>query len=98
MAEGMAELSKVKVCDPGGTSGSRVKTMRSFPGSVAIIGFTGEVKFMTRVGGFVLLTWAVKWTAAFPINNRREVSWKFTGEPRKRCISAGSELSGTRPR
>ena len=60
----MAGLSKVKVCDPGGTSGSRVNTMRSFPGSVAIIGFTGEVKFITRVGGFVLFTWAVKWTAS----------------------------------
>ena len=67
----MAGLSKVRVCEPGGTSGSRVNTMRSFPGSVAIIGFTGEVKFMTRAGGFVLFTWAVKWTAAFPMNNRR---------------------------
>jgi len=70
----MAGLSKVKVCEPGGTTGSRVNTMRSFPGSVAIIGFTADVKFMTSVGGFVLFTWAVKWMAVLPINNRREAS------------------------
>ena len=72
--------------------------MRSFPGSVAIIGFTGEVKFITRVGGFVLFTWAVKCTAVLPMNNRREASWKFTGTHRKRGNSDGTELSGTRPR
>jgi len=32
------------------------------------MGLTGEVKFMTRVGGFVLFTCAVKWIAALPMN------------------------------
>ncbi len=52
----MILLSKVSTCEPGATTASWVNTMRSFPGSVAIIGFTGAVKFMTNFGGVVLLT------------------------------------------
>ena len=74
MAEGMAALSKVKICEPGGTNGSCVKTMRSLPGSVAIIGFTGEVKFITKFGGFVLLTCAVKWTETSDLGNADNIT------------------------
>jgi hypothetical protein len=74
LADGITALSKVSVREPGGTSGSCLNTMRNFPGSVAIIGFTGELKFITSVGGFVLLICAVKCTATLPMNNRRDVS------------------------
>ena len=53
-------LSNVRFCDPGGTRGSWVNTIRNLPGSVAIIGFTGELKFITNAGGLVLFTCAVK--------------------------------------
>ena len=56
LAEGMSLLSKVSACDPGATTASWLKAMRNFPGSVAIIGFTGAVKFITNLGGVVLLT------------------------------------------
>ena len=43
-AEGIVLLPKVSVGDAGATSGSRENVMRTEPGSVAILGFTGAVK------------------------------------------------------
>jgi hypothetical protein len=63
---------KVSDGEPGATSGSRLKIMCSLPGSVAIIGLTGEVKCITNVGGFRLAICAVKCTATLPIKIRRE--------------------------
>ena len=60
MAEGMALLPKVRVGEAGATSGSREKVMRSAPGSVAMLGFTGEVKWKTRRGGLSAVSEAVK--------------------------------------
>src|SRR5580704_10853436 len=69
-----------------------------FSGSVAMVGFTGAVKFMTNFGGVVLLTWAVKCTATLPINKRREFWLNVTGPPRMRGRSVPRHESGTRPR
>src|SRR5256886_9986696 len=79
----MILLSKVSVCEPGGTRGSCVKIIRSLPGSVATIGFTGELNSITRLGGFARFTCATKWTETFPMNNRRELSRNATGAPRR---------------
>ena len=72
--------------------------MRSFPGSVAIIGFTGEVKFITRVGGFVSVHLGGKVDGRISDKQSPRVFVKITGAPRKRCSKAGRELSGTSPR
>ena len=74
LVDALSAYRPLLVREPGGTSGSCLNTMRNFPGSVAIIGFTGELKFITSVGGFVLLICAVKCTATLPMNNRRDVS------------------------
>ena len=52
--------------------------MRNRPGSVAMVGFTGAVKFMTSRGGVVLLSCAVKCVATLPTNNRRDTGLKLT--------------------
>ena len=91
-------LSKVSVCEPGGTRGSCVKIIRSLPGSVAIIGFTGELNSITRLGGFARFTCATKWTETFPMNNRRELSRNATGAPRNCGSNVLNEARGTRPR
>jgi len=44
MAEGIALFPKVRVGEAGATTGSREKVMRTAPGSVATVGFTGAVK------------------------------------------------------
>jgi hypothetical protein len=44
LAEEIALLPKVSVGEAGATSGSREKVIRSAPGSVATVGFTGAVK------------------------------------------------------
>ena len=44
----------------GRDDGFMVECHAQLSGSVAIIGFTGAVKFITNFGGVVLLTWAVK--------------------------------------
>ena len=72
--------------------------MRNLPGSVAIIGLTGEVKFITSVGGVVLFTCAVKWTADVADKQAARTFVEFTGAPRKRGNRVASALSGTRPR
>src|SRR5580704_885507 len=98
VASGMILLSKVSACEPGATTASWLNAMRSFPGSVAIIGLTGAVKFITNFGGVVLLTWAVKCTATLPTNKRREFWLNVTGPPRMRGRSVPRHESGTRPR
>src|SRR5579864_7115843 len=84
VADGIKGSLKVKVALPGGTSGSRLKVMRRRPGSVPMVGFTGEVKVMTRRGGVVRLSCAVKWVAMFPTKRRREAGLKATALPRIR--------------
>ena len=74
VAEEMVWSAKFRVCAPGGSSGSRRKTIRSRPGSVAMVGFTGEVKFMMSRGGVVRLSSAVNWVATLPTNSRRALS------------------------
>ena len=53
-------LSKVKVVELGAINGSRVNSICTFPGSVAIRGLTGEVKLITRAGGLLSPICAVK--------------------------------------
>src|SRR5262249_25116536 len=60
LADWIVLLLKVRSGDPGATTGSRLKVMRNLPGSVPIVGFTGEVKFITKLGGVELFTSAVK--------------------------------------
>jgi hypothetical protein len=50
---------KLTVCGPDASRGSRTKLIRSFPGSVAILGFTGRLKFSTSFPGALLLNPAV---------------------------------------
>jgi len=70
----MAVLSKVRDMLPGGTTGSRANIIRSFPGSVEMVGFTGAVKFSTKRGGVLESSWAVTWVATSPMNSRRAAS------------------------
>ena len=48
VAEGMIRLPKVSRGEAGATSGSRLNVMRKVPGSVEIVGLTGDVKLKTR--------------------------------------------------
>ncbi len=97
-ADGMAASSKVNVGVPGATTGSRLNDIRSRPGSVAIVGLTGEEKFITRRGGVVRLSWAVKCVATLPTNRRRAAGLKVMGVPTRRGRSVPSEVRGTSPR
>ncbi len=60
MADGMVLLPKVRVGEAGATTGSRENVMRSAPGSVATMGFTGAVKWKTSRGGLSPDSEAVK--------------------------------------
>ena len=60
VAEGIVLSPKVRVGVLGETTGSLLKTIRNLPGSVAMLGFTGAVKFMTRRVGPVWASCAVK--------------------------------------
>src|SRR5256885_13999387 len=90
-------LPKVRVGDAGATTGSRVKVMRSFPGSAAMVGFTGAVKLKTRREGLSASD-AVKWGATLPIERRSESSRRGAGPPRKRGRVGLSDGDGTQPR
>src|ERR1700674_3451166 len=94
----MTLLSKEMDWLPGETTGSRLKTMRSLPGSVEIVGFTGALKLTARRGGVFVSSWKLIWMPTSPTNKRRALSRKFTGAPRKRGRNPLSELIGTNPR
>ena len=70
----MTLLAKEIIWLPGDTTGSRLKTIRSLPGSVEIVGFTGALKFSARRGGLLASSWKLIWTPTSPTNNRRELS------------------------
>src|SRR5437773_11818040 len=72
--------------------------MRSLPGSVAIIGFTGEEKLITKPAGAALFIWAVKCTAVLSRNRRPEGSWKVIGLPSNSGRRMDKALTGTKPR
>ena len=59
VAEEIALSLKLTVSGPEGTKGSRRKIIVSFPGSVPIVGLTGELKFKTSLGGVVFLSSAL---------------------------------------
>src|SRR6202050_2951520 len=98
MAEGIALLPKVRVGEAGATRGSRENVMRSAPGSVPTVGFTGEVKWKTSRGGLLAVRDAVKWVATLPMRSRPDSSCKVAGPPRKRGSRELSALMGTSPR
>ena len=70
----MVLLSKERAWLPGGTSGSRVNTMRNLPGSVEIVGLTGALKFSTNLGGLAASSCAWTSVATSPMNSRRAFS------------------------
>ena len=70
VAAGMILLANVSEGEAGAVMGSRLKVMRSLPGSVATVGFTGAVKLKTRREGSSGDTVAVKWMATLPMNRR----------------------------
>jgi hypothetical protein len=94
----MTLLSKEIDWLPGDTTGSRLKTIRSLPGSVEIVGFTGALKLSASRGGLPASSWKLICMPTSPTNNRRALSRKLTGAPRKRGRNPLSELSGTNPR
>src|SRR5260370_40600428 len=94
----MTLLSKEIDWLPGETTGSRLKTIRSLPGSVEIVGFTGPLKFSVSRGGLLASSWKRICIPTSPTNNRRELSRKLTGAPRKPGRSAPRQINGTHPR
>ena len=74
LAEAMEGLENVSTGEPGGSTGSWVKTSMSLPGSVEMEGFTRAVKLISRAFGGLFLICAVKWTPASPMKRRRAAS------------------------
>ena len=94
----MILLSKEIDGFPGETTGSCLNSMRNFPGSVEIVGLTGALKVTVRRGGVLASRRKLGWMPTSPTNNRRELSRKVTGAPRKRGSMVINELSGIIPR
>ncbi len=94
----MGLLPKVRVGEAGDTTGSRANVIRSVPGSVATVGFTGAVKLKTRRGGLSPAREAVKCVATLPMNRRPESSCKVTGPPRILGSRVLNEETDTSPR
>ena len=70
----MTWLSKEMVWLPGETTASRLKTMRSLPGSVEMVGLTVLLKFSTRRGCGADSSWKLGRMPTSPMNKRRALS------------------------
>src|SRR5712672_4695890 len=93
----MTLLPKVSIGEAGPVRGSRRNVRRSFPGSLAMDGFTGAVKRKTRRDGLSGETEAVKCVAMLPMKSRLDSSRKVAGPPRKRGNRELREARGTSP-
>ena len=69
----MTGSSKLTLSWPLETTGSRLKVKRTWPGSVAMEGFTAEGKLMVSFGGVLLSRSREKRIGTSPMNMRRAV-------------------------